>query len=366
MVREILDFLLEDEEETLKDILDPSEIGWGMQPGDELYLYDQHGNRIRRSRNLAGIRRYVARWPVKQVEIKVIERPRGDTEGGVRIDFTNGYYWVGRFADYHVLKWALRNWRNLYGAKLIVNDQDAGQISYRNPALGYQDPGLRESVPDDEPGQYKELYAPAEQVTLDQMRATEPGFFARSKGNRVWFGRSKYYGPYKGNYLVVRNTRKEHGHFGNMREHTTYEIYQFARTPDEPKGGLRYKGTSHDLQDAKEMIKSQDFRPFRERVADRAAQLLAQRPVAEAEEEEDYKELYTGAEVLRDDGTFRIVKLATGQYFLQTALENVHPRSVQISPNDAKYLIGTSAAEYKLSALMDFGCGVFDGPEETE
>lgn len=88
----------------------------------------------------ATIRRILGRHVIDRVEIW-----KGDnwgSEGNIRIVYKeNGRadsprkVWEDSWACYDVLKWALRNWRNLYGVRLIVNGQEAGTVSYRNPAL---------------------------------------------------------------------------------------------------------------------------------------------------------------------------------------------------------------------------------------
>ncbi|MGV0949243.1 MAG: 2'-5' RNA ligase family protein [Azonexus sp.] len=71
------------------------------------------------------------------------EYPRNPPrEGNIRITYRSSgradsprETWEDGWCSYGVLKWALRNWRNLYGATLFVDGQEAGTVSYRNPAL---------------------------------------------------------------------------------------------------------------------------------------------------------------------------------------------------------------------------------------
>lgn len=86
------------------------------------------------------IRRLIGRHVVERVEIWKGENWRSD--GNIKIVYKEngradspGVVWQDEWASYEVLKWALRNWRNLYGAPLFVNGQEAGVVSYRNPAL---------------------------------------------------------------------------------------------------------------------------------------------------------------------------------------------------------------------------------------
>lgn len=226
-----------------------------------------------------------------------------------------------------------------------------------------------------DPNEYKELYEPSEKASLDQIKAAEPEFFNRE--NTKFFGTKKIY--HYGDYIVTKNRRKRMSSviFGGAPAYTTnFVIYRFTRTAQNPQGILLHKGEANNLRDAKAMIKTQDFRPKRERLADEIAQIRANRQMAESgdtlngdadEDDGAYKDVYTPRfELLRDDGTFRVIKLHSGDFFLQTALENCHPKNVQISARDAKYLASdeTSPQEFKLSAVMDFGCGVFQGEED--
>lgn len=90
------------------------------------------------------IRRIIGRHIVDKVEISRNDAggPRGWREGHIQITYKdNGRQdspskvWSDEWASYEVLKWALRNWRNLYGAPLFVAGQPAGEVGYRNPAL---------------------------------------------------------------------------------------------------------------------------------------------------------------------------------------------------------------------------------------
>ena len=86
------------------------------------------------------IRRLVGQHVVERVEIWKGDNWRSD--GNIKIVYKEngradspGVVWQDEWASYEVLKWALRNWRNLYGAPLFVNGQEAGVVGYRNPAL---------------------------------------------------------------------------------------------------------------------------------------------------------------------------------------------------------------------------------------
>lgn len=89
--------------------------------------------------NNATIRRLLGRVLVDRVEIK--KNPgefRNSREGFIRIVYRLGNQsraWEDEWACFDVLKWSLRNWRNLYGVPLFVNGEPAGKVDYRNPAL---------------------------------------------------------------------------------------------------------------------------------------------------------------------------------------------------------------------------------------
>ena len=134
----ILRFIVEDDdEEPVKDILGLAhfaEPSWEGRPEDRDVLYDELGRQMASSRNLRGLRTWVRQYPIQSVEI----RRKGESEhsdGAMLVRFMNGWYCVTHWSSYSVLTNSLRNWRNLEGAKLIVNGQDAGKIGYRNPAL---------------------------------------------------------------------------------------------------------------------------------------------------------------------------------------------------------------------------------------
>jgi len=97
-------------------------------------ILDQDGKVIQRSRNLAGIRRYVGKHIIDKLSINTI----GDSsypEGKLSILFANKSSFETNFASFEVLKEMVRNWRNVYGAPLLVNGQDQGKVQHSNPAL---------------------------------------------------------------------------------------------------------------------------------------------------------------------------------------------------------------------------------------
>jgi hypothetical protein len=129
---------------------------------------------------------------------------------------------------------------------------------------------------------FKEVYAPAdEEYSLQQIRAAAPEFFSRK--NARTFGSRKVY-KYRGNYVVIQNVKKVPGHgmFSLPEIRRTFVIYQWKRTQDTPKGDLFYVAHADDLEEAKAMIKFQDFRP-------RMARLRQELGLGEAEQ---FKELF--------------------------------------------------------------------------
>jgi hypothetical protein len=93
---------------------------------------DRDGNVIRKSHNLAGIRRYVG--GVTPPLIKVLDVSKiGDQEGKLSILFENGCSFETNFRSYSVLTGFVRRWRNVHGAPLTVNGQPGGVVSTTNP-----------------------------------------------------------------------------------------------------------------------------------------------------------------------------------------------------------------------------------------
>ncbi len=95
-------------------------------------IRDRAGNVISKSRNLAGIRRYVSGYNpplIKMLDISEI----GAGEGKLCILFENDCSFETNFSSYSVLKGFVRRWRSVYGATLTVNGQPAGVVSSRNP-----------------------------------------------------------------------------------------------------------------------------------------------------------------------------------------------------------------------------------------
>jgi hypothetical protein len=97
-----------------------------------------NGEIVQRSRNLAGIRRYVSSHLIEELHIA----PKSDGQinvssnrGWLYIVFSNGATFQTDFASYEVLKGFVSRWRNVYGAPLWMAGHPAGVVSARNPKV---------------------------------------------------------------------------------------------------------------------------------------------------------------------------------------------------------------------------------------
>ena len=95
-------------------------------------IRDRDGNVISKSRNLAGIRRYVGGHTPPLIKVLDVSEI-GDEEGKLCILFENGCSFETNFASYSVLKGFVNRWRNVHGSPLTVNGQPAGAVSTHNP-----------------------------------------------------------------------------------------------------------------------------------------------------------------------------------------------------------------------------------------
>jgi hypothetical protein len=99
-------------------------------------IRDRDGNVIRKSRNLRGIRRYVAEFGAPAIKTLAID-PTGEKglDGKLSILFADGSSYETNFASYSVLCEWVRRWRNVHGAPLLVGGKDCGEVTSRNPYL---------------------------------------------------------------------------------------------------------------------------------------------------------------------------------------------------------------------------------------
>lgn len=95
-------------------------------------IRDTDGKVIQRSRNLRGIREFVGKHLIKVVDISKI----GTSEGKLCILFEDGYSFETNFASFQTLKETVRNWRNMYGAPLLINGISRGIVKVDNSFLG--------------------------------------------------------------------------------------------------------------------------------------------------------------------------------------------------------------------------------------
>ena len=90
------------------------------------------GKVVSKSRNLAGIRKYVGGHTPPLIKVLDVSEI-GVGEGKLCILFENGCSFETNFATYSVLKGFVREWRNVDRAPVTVNGQPAGVASKGNP-----------------------------------------------------------------------------------------------------------------------------------------------------------------------------------------------------------------------------------------
>lgn len=101
-----------------------------------LQILDRDGKVISQSRNLRGIRRYAGKHVVKILDISNTRNFDCILDGGLlSILFEGGVSFQTDFASFEVLRDFVRRWRNVWGAPLLVNGENKGEISYHNSAL---------------------------------------------------------------------------------------------------------------------------------------------------------------------------------------------------------------------------------------
>jgi hypothetical protein len=103
-------------------------------------IRDSDGAVIQRSRNLAGIRRYVGTHPIKILAID----ETADSSGKLSILFDDGASFETQFASFDVLRNFVRQWRNVHGAPLLVNGESCDVVSSKNPKLSETESSWRQ------------------------------------------------------------------------------------------------------------------------------------------------------------------------------------------------------------------------------
>lgn len=95
-------------------------------------IRNEKGAVISRCRNQSALRRKVGKDAVRWV---AIDENVNNGEGRLMMLFENGDKVEFGWASFNVLRMSLRNWRNLYGAKLLINHQEVGVVSKDNSKL---------------------------------------------------------------------------------------------------------------------------------------------------------------------------------------------------------------------------------------
>ena len=90
------------------------------------------GKIIGRSRNLRGLR---ARCGTHLVHTVSIMHGPHESMGVLAVIFEDGACCRAEWASYDVLCYALLNWRNLYGSRLLVDGLEIEAVSNRNQYL---------------------------------------------------------------------------------------------------------------------------------------------------------------------------------------------------------------------------------------
>lgn len=101
---------------------------------ETLVIRDRDGNVIQRSRNLAGIRRYVGGRYAPLIKTLAVDRI-GQWEGQLSILFDDGTSFQAPFASFEVLCDFVRRWKNVHGAPLMVVGERKGVVTKNHPAL---------------------------------------------------------------------------------------------------------------------------------------------------------------------------------------------------------------------------------------
>jgi hypothetical protein len=91
---------------------------------DSHVISDRDGTIIQRSRNLAGIRRYVGQRGTPAIKRLAVDRI-GDWEGKLSILFENGASYETNFGSFKVLASFVYRWRNVRGSPLLINGKPA-------------------------------------------------------------------------------------------------------------------------------------------------------------------------------------------------------------------------------------------------
>ncbi len=94
-----------------------------------MFVLDRDSNVINKSKNLAGVRRYMAltRSPVKHIDLSHI----GQSEGQLSILWENNASFQTNFASFTVMQNFVDRWRNAWGAPLSIDGLIVGTVHGR-------------------------------------------------------------------------------------------------------------------------------------------------------------------------------------------------------------------------------------------
>lgn len=93
------------------------------------YIHNKNGDIIQRSKNLAGIRRYASKHPIKSVHLTGFV----DGTGVLSVLFIDEATSMVHFASFEVLQMFVRNWRNARGVSMVVNGLNRGVVTSKEP-----------------------------------------------------------------------------------------------------------------------------------------------------------------------------------------------------------------------------------------
>jgi hypothetical protein len=108
-------------------------------------IFSRTGDVVAVSKNLAGIRRYVAGRLIAFVDVSHAREDGRDGfgSGWLTIQFEDGAFFQTRWASYAVLCGFLRRWRNVHGSPLYFD----GEVWAEGPVVTYHHARLRNANP---------------------------------------------------------------------------------------------------------------------------------------------------------------------------------------------------------------------------
>ena len=91
----------------------------GRRYGNMLHVFSKSGAVVNKSKNLAGVRRYAQKVPIRRIDL--VRRPNG--EGEIRVVFDNGAHFHTLFASWVVMEGWVKNWRNARGVPVTHHNK---------------------------------------------------------------------------------------------------------------------------------------------------------------------------------------------------------------------------------------------------